>query len=499
MNRSFGLLFGALALALSVAAVRADAASGSLRLDSGDELTWSLADQEAQPALGIALPATIAWANRGIDGPVEIDLSTNYAAFIERWELALYRQSDTKRRHPLMRWRGAAAGFDAGVVWDGTVESGPPLRPGEAVVALLRVRDLAGNIDEAQPQTMQVSRYLMPKQKRKFEAVTRDRRAAVASGAPPAIQTIPVNGRVLTVDIGGNRDGPAYALSGLPMDAAGAGRWTLSQVVPSGSYRIAVQSERPILGGTRLVTVGRIPVEVPRGRDLFVGVKGTGDLQRLDDAEPVAGLAADGTITGHEAVRLTLWSPDDPMGRLALALADPAKPGTLYRDNRGRSIARIRPSLGDIPWGAKDQPREAAEPVKMRARFSAVGATDLYLPHTDIDRQRIFVSYRTTGASPVYLIDGEHFELDPLQGRLFVTGPGRSMVRGLLQNSAEPGVIEVAYTVRPSIAGMATRRPSGPAFEVEGNGEAEMIIFGPARQGQDEAGAGLSTLPSPKG
>jgi len=486
-----------LTLAVSVAAVRAEAAGGSLRLESGAALTWSLAEEAAQPALGIALPAVIAWVDRGIDGPVEIDLSTNYAAFIERWELALYRQSDTKRRHPLMRWRGAAAAFDAGVTWDGTVESGPPLRPGETVVALLRVRDVAGNIDEAQPQTMQVSRYLMPKQKRQYEAVTRDRRDAVAWGAPPAVQTIPVDGRVLSVEIDAQADDPAYYLSGMPMDAAGAGRWSLSQVVPGGSYRIAVQSERPIMGGTRLVMVGRIPVEVPRGRDLFVGVKGTGSLSREEAGPAVAGLAVDGKIKGRDAVRLTLWSPDDPMGRRALALADPAEPSALYRDNKGRSIVRIRPALGDIPWGAKDQPRPATEPIKIRARFSAVSAINLYLPHTDIDTGRVFVSYRSEGTSPVYLIDGEHFDVDARQGRVFLTRAGRSAVNGQLQGSSGSGVLEVAYRVRPFIAGMATRKPDGPGFVIDGNGEGEAVIFGPANEMRDEAD--VSGPSSPKG
>jgi len=176
------------------------------------------------------------------------------------------------------RWRRPAAAFDAGVVWEGDVETGPPLRPGETIVALLRVRDVAGNIDEAQPQTMLVSRYLMPAQKRKYKKITQSRRASVAAGDPPAKQTIPVSGHMLDVWVDGGEDTTTMHLAGLAMDNAGQAAWRLSQILPAGSYGLKAQTERPIIGGVRLVSVGRFDVTVPLGEGLLATVKGTGAL-----------------------------------------------------------------------------------------------------------------------------------------------------------------------------------------------------------------------------
>ena len=261
------LCSAAFAFALFVGSAEAETQSGQVRLENKADLTWLMFESTTTPALGIALPATVGWKDRSLDGPVKIDLSTNYAAFIEQWELALYRESDSHQKHPLRQWRGPAAAFDAGVTWDGSVEAGPPLRPGETVVALLRVRDIAGNVDEAEPQTMLVFRYLMPRQRRDYSAITRQRRNSVAAGNPPARQTIPVSGYLLDVRIAGDPDAAPMHIAGLAMDDEGGGNWHLSQILPAGDYELKVQTERPILGGTRLVSVGRLLMSVPNGAD----------------------------------------------------------------------------------------------------------------------------------------------------------------------------------------------------------------------------------------
>jgi len=460
---------GLVVLALIAGSVQAEPQSGSARLEDGAALSWSLFDGIPTPALGIALPATISWTRTSLDGPVKIDLSTNYAAFIERWELALYRQSDTNRKHPLRVWRGAAAAFDAGVTWDGAVEAGPPLRPGETVVALLRVRDVAGNIDEAQPQTMLVSRYLMPAQKRQYSKVTRTRRASVAAGNPPAKQTIPVRGYLLDVRVDAEPDEPPMHVAGLAMDDEGNGDWHLAQILPGGDYTLKVQTERPIIGGTRLVSVGRIEVDVPMGADRFATVKGTGDLERRSLSLSAEGLARDGAISGRDAVRLTLWRPDDPAGTYAIAVADPEAPAGLYKDNRSRSVVRVRSAPRTIPWGVKEDPRDTSKPIKMRARYPVRADAMLFLPHTDISREKFFVSVRSEGAPPSYLLKDTHYDVEPMQGRVFLTDAGQALI-SRYRSDAGSATIDIAYLVRPSIAGMSTHRPEGDGFDLSDNG-----------------------------
>ena len=460
----------ALALALFVGSAEAETQSGQVRLENKADLTWLMFESSTTPALGIALPATVGWKARSLDGPVKIDLSTNYAAFIEQWELTLKRESDSDQKHPLRQWRGPAAAFDAGVTWDGSVEAGPPLRPGETVVALLRVRDIAGNVDEAEPQTMLVSRYLMPKQRRDYSAVTRQRRNSVAGGNPPTRQTIPVSGYLLDVRIAGDPDAAPMHIAGLAMDDEGGGNWHLAQILPAGDYELKVQTERPIIGGTRLVSIGRLPLTVPRDADRFATVKGTGDLERTPHSLPADGLKRDGAISGRDAVRLTLRKPDDPMGRYALALLDPDKPAALYRDKRKRSILRASPEPRDIPWGSKQDPVLPSKPIKMRARFPAQGAKRLTLPHTDLNAEKLFVSLRSENEAPLYLTPDEHFAVEHLQGKLFFTAAGRAAIEDFAKTTSDPASIDVAYYVRPSIAGFSTLRPDGEMFLIADNG-----------------------------
>jgi hypothetical protein len=455
----------------------ADPQSGRVQLEDGAAASWSLFETGARPALGIAIPATVSWTASALDGPVKIDLSTNYAAFIERWELALYRESDSNRRYPLKVWRGAAAEFDAGVSWDGTVETGPPLRPGETVIALLRVRDLAGNIDEAQPQTMLVSRYLMPAQIRKYSAISRERRASVAAGDSPAKQTIPVEGRLLDVRVDGDANAPPMYVAGLAMDDEGLGSWHLSQILPAGNYTLKVQTERPIIGGTRLVSIGRIAVSVPQGEDRFATVKGTGDLERRKLSLAADGMSRDGAIAGRDAVRLTLWRPEDASGLYTIAIADPDSPAGLYKDNRSRSVVRVRPALREIPWGAKREPRKPSKPVKMRAQFPARGDERLFLPHTDISTLKFFLSVRSAAAPPSYLRKFAHYDLDPAQGVIFLTEAGRAEVDRYREEAGGEATLEVGYQVRPSIAGLTTLRPEGEIFVMQDNGASVARIY----------------------
>ena len=472
------LRFAALLLALFAGAVQAAPQGGNVRLESGASLSWSLSDYTATPALGIAIPATISWTRAGLDLPIKIDLSTNYAAYIERWELSLYRESDSKRKHPIRQWRRPAAAFDAGVVWDGEVEAGPPLRPGETIVALLRVRDVAGNIDEAQPQTMLVSRYLMPAQKRKYAKITNARRVSVAAGDPPAKQTIPVSGHMLEVWVDGDPADPPMHLAGLAMDDVGSGDWHLLQILPPGSYSLKAQTERPILGGVRLVSVGRFDVSVPVSGDLLATVKGTGNIERGTLAENIAGLKRDGKISGRDAVRLTLWSPEDASGRYALALADPDRPAGLYRDNRNRSIVKLPAVQREIPWGGRQDPRAPSKPVKMRAQYPVSDKPGLYLPHTDISTEKFFISLRAPSAPPTYLLVDKHFEMEPLQGRVLFTEAGKTLIDRYQSAAGGNANLDVAYLVRPSLAGMVTQRPEGERFTFSDNGKSQARYYG---------------------
>lgn len=449
---------------------------GVLRLDDGAELHWSLSETaDFRPELAFAIPSHVEWKTGGLIEPVQIALHTNYAAFIEQWELSLFRESDARRRYPVAVWSGPGASLASGLEWDGTPQTGPPLRPGETLVAQLRARDTAGNIDETEPQTALITRYLMKVERKRHEAIDKVRRSALHDRAPAA-QAIPISGQLLTVRVTGHESENPLHLSSLALRDEGGGTWSQSQIVPPGVYGLKAQTARPIMGGARLVSIGKLPLAVHAESDLYVKVRGAGALQRSPHDIAVEGLRPDGMLKGRDAVRLGLWDEDSSEARFAVAMIDPRRPVLLYKDERGRSVLRIAPPHRDAPWGGTAA-GVAPKSVEVRIRYPAAAHQRLTLPHTDIDRERFRLSLRGQGGRVSYLSAGTHYTVDPAQGRVRITDAGRGRILSRLSGEKST-MIEATYRIRPSFAGLAREHPNGRVRVVEGNGDALAVDYG---------------------
>jgi len=57
-----------------------------------------------------------------------------------------------------------------------------------------------------------------------------------------------------------------------------------------------------------------------------------------------------------------------------------------------------------------------------------------------------------------------------LQGKISFTVEGRAAIGDFTATAGEGAQIDVAYFVRPSIAGLSTKRPDGEMFQVANNG-----------------------------
>jgi len=164
--------------------------------------------------------------------------------------------------------------------------------------------------------------------------------------------------------------------------------------------------------------------------------------------------------------------------RYAIARADPELPAGLYRDSRNRSVAKLLPVSREIPWGGKQELRPPSKLVKMRAQYPAGEQVLLVLPHTDISRDKFFVSLRAPSAPPTYMLENKHFEIEPLQGGVAFTDAGRLLLERYQSAAGGDAVLDIAYLVRPSIAGMVTHRPEGERFILAGDGASQARYYG---------------------
>ncbi|MBO7942585.1 hypothetical protein JTP77_042780, partial [Streptomyces sp. S9] len=105
--------------------------------------------------LNVQTGSTAPFENGRITKPVRFHGYTNYASFIEKLQVTVYRGSDTDLVTPL-------ATIDLPVEnvseqeWDGTLPAGLNLLAGDELIYIARAYGKTGVFDEIQPQRIQL-------------------------------------------------------------------------------------------------------------------------------------------------------------------------------------------------------------------------------------------------------------------------------------------------------------------------------------------------------
>lgn len=129
----------------------------SLQLPNGGVI-WATEDpQLGVPELSVSGPALAAFENGRIKDPVQFYVRSNYPGFIERFELTVYRATDTSLTEPLARVPMPVAAVSR-ATWDGVMDARFPLRTGDELVYVLRAWGANGAVDETLPRTLQLVR-----------------------------------------------------------------------------------------------------------------------------------------------------------------------------------------------------------------------------------------------------------------------------------------------------------------------------------------------------
>lgn len=107
------------------------------------------------PELAISATSLLPFDGQRVTRPVRFYARGNYSAFVERYEIAIYRASDADLIEPIATVPLEVAAVAEGE-WDGTLPERYRFRTGDELVYVLRAYGAAGAVDETWPQTMQL-------------------------------------------------------------------------------------------------------------------------------------------------------------------------------------------------------------------------------------------------------------------------------------------------------------------------------------------------------
>ncbi|MFZ5635478.1 MAG: hypothetical protein ACOY82_02715 [Pseudomonadota bacterium] len=122
----------------------------------GGGVIWATEDPNlGQPQFNVSAPSLVAFDGGRIVKPVKFYAYSNYAAFIQRAEVRVYRASDVDLVDPLATVALPVAAV-GDVEWDGALPAGFEARAGDELVYLVRAYAADGSYDETFPRRLQL-------------------------------------------------------------------------------------------------------------------------------------------------------------------------------------------------------------------------------------------------------------------------------------------------------------------------------------------------------
>ena len=122
----------------------------------GGGVVWATEDPNiGQPELAVSAPSFIAFDGRQIADPVQFAVRSNYPDFVDRFEVTIFRGSDTDLVEPIARVELPVATV-AQAEWDGRLPDNYRFRAGDDLIYTLRAYGADGTFDETYPSQIQL-------------------------------------------------------------------------------------------------------------------------------------------------------------------------------------------------------------------------------------------------------------------------------------------------------------------------------------------------------
>ena len=431
---------------------------GSYKVDlqEGGEV-WATEDpSRTQPTLNVGAPR--AYPADGAE-PITFRVHTNYAAFVDRWELAIYPATDTDLSRPWRKLSGNGLQPGQGIEWDVREldkQFGPVQR--RELVYVLTVYDAEGNFDRTQPRALELTRD--DESREDFDELPEYDGLELIGVDNRAVAGIPIRGSLVRIhgsDIAPDR---RVFVGEQPVPVDKKGTFAVEQVLPIGEHVIPFSVARQQGEDWRRTTVD-LPVDVT-GKyffmvglaDLTVGANDEVDVEPLSGDERYDGdVFVDGRIAfylkgkvkGKYLITAQLDTTEDDIDNIFGDL-DEEDPRTIFRhldpdrfypvygddsttiadaDSLGRFFVRLEWDRSQALWGNFNTAITGNEFIEYNRSlygamldFDARKSTKFGQPQSQLDlfaseAQTAFAhdEFRATGGSLYYLR-----ETDVVQG-----------------------------------------------------------------------------------
>lgn len=257
-------------------------ATGKFQIElPGGGVIWATEDPDlGTPELTISGPSMVAFDGTRIVEPLQFYVRSNYAAFIDHYELSVYRSSDADLVSPVATMRLPADSV-TDYKWDGALQSNLRLRTGDELVYVLRAYDAGGNYDETYSRSVQL---VTPAQAKRGteqlrdsvekslgtalsseDATTQSLIADAFSGNGLRLQNIPVYGSRIRITGRNIPDGYGLRINGESYPVDLERKFVAEYMEPIGRHVFDIEAQQ---GGTGPVVREQLEVDVS-GRYFF--------------------------------------------------------------------------------------------------------------------------------------------------------------------------------------------------------------------------------------
>ena len=261
-----------------------DALNRSVHLKDGGIIWVSKDPASLIPTLNVTASNRIEIKNGRFVSPINFKIKTNYAYFIDSWELSVFQANDDTNK-PLATFTGKELVNDQNIKWDGRTTSGKALNAGDRLKYVLTVRDKEGHSDVTRAHTIS----LIGADKLYNKTNKSDRKSNQLTAENSLLrQTIPVHGsrvRIFGSDIA---TGNQVQINNEKISPV-SGKFVIEKLLPEGQHQFNIaitdsakqtynKSLNVDLKGKYMFMVALADVNIGKG-------KVTGNLETLGDGD----------------------------------------------------------------------------------------------------------------------------------------------------------------------------------------------------------------------
>ena len=246
--------------------------------------------------LGLKVPASSVVANGSLQNPIKMSIVTNYAEFIERWELRILSDGGASDSEPLHVLHGTLEGTNTEVEWNGKFAANELIdtvvKEGESYAISLRVYDRQGNFDQTVASSIKlVSNSSASGIANDVEGVA-ELSIKSLSDEPGqfrsefAQQSISVSGSTVTVRGQDIRDVKSVAVNGEKVSLVNGESFAVQYILPPGDHEFDIKAQQQ--SGDELSET--LTVDVKPGYFFMVGIADitVGENRVTGSIEPLA-------------------------------------------------------------------------------------------------------------------------------------------------------------------------------------------------------------------